>query len=178
MTSARTPKTGSTAEWSRPQDALLVVLVDRVEEGLTGAVVVGLQAQEACDRGACLRRAVEPDDVVEVGDQPPLGLAVGGHDRVAALDPVLALDGLLLAHPMTRVLVGGAQAGRAVRAGGLDGDGAPRDDGEDGEEAEHADEARQAGADDPAVLVTIACGHAGTPPIRRTDTLLDAWTGA
>ena len=63
------------------------------------------------------RRAVEREHVVEVGDQPPLGLAVGEDDGVAALDAVLALDGLLLAHPMARVLVGGAQAGRAVGAG-------------------------------------------------------------
>ena len=50
-----------------PQDALLVVLVDRVEQRLAGAVVVGLQAQEPCDGGAAGRRAVELEDVVEVG---------------------------------------------------------------------------------------------------------------
>ena len=157
-----------------PQDLLPVVLVDRVEQRLAGAVVVGLQAQEPCDGGASGRRAVELEDVVEVGDQPPLGLAVGEDDRVAALDPVLALDGLLLAHPVARVLIGGAQAGRAVGAGGLDGDRVPGDDREAGQEAEHDDEAGQAGADDPAVLVSVGCRHAVTACIRRADTLLDA----
>ena len=70
------------------QDALLVAVVDRLEEPLAGAVVVGLEAQQARDGGAVGRRGVELEHVVEVGDQPPLGLAVGELHGVAALEAV------------------------------------------------------------------------------------------
>src|SRR5512133_2205975 len=108
------------------------------------------------------------------GDQPPLGLAVGEDDGVAALDPVLALDGLLLADPVAGVLIGGAQAGRAIGAGGLHRDRVPGDDREPDQEAEHDDEAGQAGPDDPAVLVSVGCRHAVATGIRRAAALLDA----
>ena len=161
------------------RDALLVVVVDRVEQRLAGAVVVGLQAQEARDGGLGLGRAVELEHVVEVGDQAPLGLAVGEVHRGAALDPVLALDRLLLGDPVAGVLVecesSGGWRGRRGRTGG---DAALGDDREGAQEAEHDDEAGQAGTDDPAVLVSVGCRHAVTAGIRRADTLLDSWPGA
>ena len=48
------------------QHTLLVVVVDRVEERLAGAVIVGLEAQKARHGGAGGRRVVEHEDVVEV----------------------------------------------------------------------------------------------------------------
>ena len=76
-----------------PQDALLVVLVDRVEERLAGAVVVGLEAQEACDGGArrpASRRAARTWSRSAISRRSAWRWA--NYDRVAALDPVLALD--------------------------------------------------------------------------------------
>jgi hypothetical protein len=155
------------------EHALLIVGVDGVEEGLAGAVVLGLQAQEARDGGACGRRAVEREDVVEVGDQPPLGLAMGELHGIAALQAVLALDRLLLGDPVARVLVGGAQACGAIGRGGLAGHAALGDDRERREEAEHGHEPGQAGTDDPAVLVSVGRRHAAALGIRRVDALLD-----
>ena len=155
------------------QYAVLVVVVDRVEQRLAGAVVVGLQAQEARHGGPGRGRAVELEHVIEVADQAPLGLAVGELHGVAALEAVLALDRLLLGDPMARVLIGGAQAGCAIGQGGLAGHAALGDDREGGEEAQHDEEPGQAGADDPAVLVSHGRGHAATAVIRRVDALLD-----
>src|SRR5262249_20692416 len=143
------------------------------EERLAAAVIVGLQAQQPGDGGARPRRAVERDDAVEVLPEVPLGLAVGGaHDR-AALDAGLARDGLLLADPVARVLVGPADPYRALRARGLRRDAPLGGERERGEEAEDDQQAAKRCTDGPPILRTISAGHGARTGIRRVATQLD-----
>jgi hypothetical protein len=137
----------------RIDDLVLLVLdrravsrVDGREEAVARGGVPLLQGQQVGDAAGRRRRAVEGGHPLERrGDAGP-GPVVLGLDRARALEPVLALDRLLLLDPVVDVAVERREAVRRLRALGEVGRVALRDERQAREQPEHGEHRDDAGA--------------------------------